>query len=266
VAAVAAMAALLALVILRPSPLPADDPQAQARGETAQPGAQDHGSHAPAAPGAMPASPAPPPPISAGDDYKALPTQILLTPDDPARPIELVYIFWYGCGTCRRIDPAVEQYSLSLPHDVRFVRIPAMFERNATWMNHARFFYVMDQLGREKDLHGAIFAEVQDRGGSDPSSGHALAGLADFDSMARFAERNGIARSDFEAAWNSPETEARFRHALDYINHLDLDAVPAMGVNGRYGFAIAQGGVGRFFETAQKLMADERARLAAKGE
>ncbi|MDR1313703.1 MAG: thiol:disulfide interchange protein DsbA/DsbL [Deltaproteobacteria bacterium] len=200
-------------------------------------------------------------PIVEGDDYKALGSVLTLTPENSEKPLELVYIFWYGCGTCRRIDPAVDQFVRGLPADVRAVRIPAMYEPNPLWMNHARLYYALDTLGKEAELHGRIFAAVQDEGGAD-ADGHAAAGLAAFDQMARFAEQNGISSSEFTAAWNSPDTEAKFQRGLAFINNLDLDSVPAMGVNGRYAFPISRGGAARFFDTAQKLLADERARVA----
>jgi thiol:disulfide interchange protein DsbA len=227
-------------------------PAAPAPGQDAAPGA--------AAPAAQPRAQAP---IVEGRDYNAVGTPLKLTPDEEGKPLELVYIFWFGCGTCRRIDPAVTQFFSTLPEDVRAFRIPAMYEPNATWMIHARLFYTLDQLEREQGLHGALFAEVQDNGGTDPGTGHPLAGLTDLESMIRFAESRGIAREEFEAAWNSPETMERYRKALAYIDNLNLDSVPAMGVNGRYGFPIGRGGPGRFFATAQKLLDDERARLAA---
>jgi thiol:disulfide interchange protein DsbA len=179
--------------------------------------------------------------------------------------VELVYVFWYGCGTCRKLDPAVDQYLRSLPGDVRAFKIHAMYEPNTLWMTHARLFWTLETLGKEEELHQAIFAEVQDKGGTDPESGHAMAGLTDPESMARFAESKGIPREEFAAAWNSPETEQKFRKALDYISNLDLDAVPGMGVNGRYAFSISKGGAGRFFETAQRLIEDERGSLPDGG-
>jgi thiol:disulfide interchange protein DsbA len=184
-----------------------------------------------------------------------------LTPDDPDRPLEFVYIFWYGCGTCRRLDPAMDQYVSFLPGDVRVSRIPAMYEGNALWMDHARLFYALDTLGREAALHSKIFEAVQDTGPPD-ASGHAAAGLANFEQMARFAAQNGISREEFERAWNSPETSARFQRGLAFINNIDVDSVPAVAVNGRYAYTVSRGGIPRFLDTAQKLLADERERLA----
>ncbi|MDR1039127.1 MAG: thiol:disulfide interchange protein DsbA/DsbL [Deltaproteobacteria bacterium] len=219
-----------------------------------------------APPAAVPAQgSAPPPaaqaPIAEGADYKVLSKPGTLTPDTPDRPLELVYVFWYGCGTCRRIDSTMDQYSLSLPRDVRSYRIPAMYEPNELWMNHARLFYALDVLGKESELHSRIFEAVQDTGPPD-ASGHIAAGLANFDEMASFAERNGISRADFEKAWNSPETASRFQAGLEFINNMDLDSVPAIGVNGRFAVPISRGGVPRFLDTANKLLADERARIA----
>ncbi|MDR2459362.1 MAG: thiol:disulfide interchange protein DsbA/DsbL [Deltaproteobacteria bacterium] len=181
---------------------------------------------------------------------------------DTNTPLELVYIFWYGCGTCRRMDPSIDQFAKNLDPDVTFVKIPAMHAPNISWMTHARLFYALDYLGVEKELHQEVFVEVQDRGGMD-DEGHRLAGLSNLDSMSSFAEKHGIKREDFLAAYNSPEVEARMQSALAFIDNLDIPSVPAMAVDGRWAFTL-QGakGIGYFFQTAIKLLNDDREALA----
>jgi thiol:disulfide interchange protein DsbA len=185
---------------------------------------------------------------------------------DAEEPLELINLFWYGCGTCRQIDPIVDQYKRGLKSDVVFKKIHTMYAPNPLWMIHAQLFHTLDYMGKEAELHKDIFVEVQENGGTD-GEGHQLAGLTDLISAADFAARKGIPREDFIAAWNSPEVKARMDHALTFIDNLNLDSVPAFVVNGKWSFPIIRGkGLGHFFQTAEKLMADERELLAKSGQ
>ncbi|MDR2349613.1 MAG: thiol:disulfide interchange protein DsbA/DsbL [Deltaproteobacteria bacterium] len=220
---------------------------------------------APAAFGQTPAAPAtPPPPLEFGVDYKStLGPRTLLK--DTGKPLELVYVFWYGCGSCRELDPSVDQYAKLLPPDVVFAKIHAMYAPNLLWTNQARLFHTLQYLGKEEELHKEIFKEVQENGGTD-GEGRALAGLADLDSMLLFAEKHGISKEDFTKAWESPEVEKRFQLALTFIDNLDIDSVPAMAVNGKWAFTVMRGkGRGHFFRTADELLARERELLSGSG-
>ncbi|MDR1165224.1 MAG: thiol:disulfide interchange protein DsbA/DsbL [Deltaproteobacteria bacterium] len=211
----------------------------------------------PAAP-ANPTAPADSVALVLGEDYREAVTPLpLLAETEP--PLELVYIFWYGCGTCRRLDPLVSQFFKTLAPDVKFTSVPALFAPNATWMAHGKLFFALEYLGKEKALHAKVFAAVQD---NLDSTGHG-GGLTTFPEQLAFAKENGIAEADFAAAYNSPEVERRIQAVLAFVDNLDIDSVPAMGVGGRYSFSISRAGAGRFFQTAEALLEAERARLAS---
>ena len=68
----------------------------------------------------------------------------------PAQPtsvapgkVEVVEVFWYGCGHCFALDPAIESWrNKGKPPYVEFVRVPAMW--NDTTRMHARVFYTAE--------------------------------------------------------------------------------------------------------------------------
>jgi hypothetical protein len=163
------------------------------------------------------------------------------------------------------MDPAIDQFAKKLAPDVTFEKIPAMHAPNSMWMVHARLFYALDYLGKEKELHKDLFVAVQEDGGTD-EDGHALAGLVTLESMVAFATAHGISQEEFEKAYNSPEVQMRMDQALRFIDNLKIPSVPAMAVNGRWAFTL-QGnkGQGFFFQTAERLLSDDRAALAASG-
>jgi thiol:disulfide interchange protein DsbA len=219
----------------------------------------------PAQPAQGPAQPATPaqapvedPEIIPGRDYKELARPRRLDPE-PADQVELVYVFWFGCGACRLMDPVISQYELSKPEGVRITRIPALYEPNEYWMTHGRLFYALDALGKERELHQAVFEAIQGREDSQDHS-HAEGGLIDIASIVAFAESHGIAKADFMKAWDSPEVKAKMDDSLAFITAMRIDSTPSMAVNGRYSFSLTRKGTNFFLATAEFLAAKERAR------
>ena len=96
----------------------------------------------------------------------AQPTQV--APDK----VEVVEVFWYGCGPCFHLDPTIEAWrKKDKPAYVEFRRVPVMW--NETTRAHARLFYTLVALGKLDQLHGAVFNEIHVNGNfladSDPA-------------------------------------------------------------------------------------------------
>jgi thiol:disulfide interchange protein DsbA len=74
-----------------------------------------------------------------------------LVPTQPtvggADKIEVAEFFWYGCPHCYTFEPAINDWvENSKPANVRFVRIPAMW--NGLLVLHARLFFTEEILVR----------------------------------------------------------------------------------------------------------------------
>ena len=72
-----------------------------------------------------------------GEHYvRMVPTQPTVGGADK---IEVAEFFWYGCPHCYDFEPYINRWDESKPANVRFVRIPAMW--NQMLSRHAQLFY-----------------------------------------------------------------------------------------------------------------------------
>ena len=87
-----------------------------------------------------------------------------------------------------------------------------------------RLFYTLETLGLVPTLHRKVFAAIHnDR-----------ARLRTPEDMAAFALKNGVDPVRFMTAYGSPEVAALGQQARQLAEAYKIDAVPAMGVQGRY--------------------------------
>jgi thiol:disulfide interchange protein DsbA len=177
--------------------------------------------------------------------------------DDSDNKIEVVILSWYGCGTCRRTDSTTNMFGDSLPEDVRVVKLPAMFEDNDEWYNHAKLFLVLEELGLESKLRSNVFETVQQA--ASPTGHSGSYGLISRESQETYALTKGISKADFNSAYDSPNVEGKLARIRSFVSNAALDAVPGMIINGRYVFTFVNGP--GYYELAQKLIDQERKRL-----
>jgi thiol:disulfide interchange protein DsbA len=172
----------------------------------------------------------------------------------PAQPtnvapgkVEVVEFFWYGCGHCFKLDPAVETWrGKGKPQYVEFARVPAMW--NDTLRMHARLFYTAEALGKLEELHSTIFREIHVN--NDP--------LSTVEQMTAFFKKHGVSPDEFQKAFASFAVESKLQRA-DFLNRRYLiNSVPQVAINGKYltdeGMA---GGEPELFQIIQELAAHE---------
>ena len=156
----------------------------------------------------------------------------------PAQPtsvapgkVEVVEVFWYGCGHCFALDPAIESWrGKGKPANVEFVRVPAMW--NETTRMHARVFFTADLLGKLEQLHAAIFREINVKG--DP--------LNTVEKIAAFFAENGVSSDDFQKAFSSFAVENKLQRA-DFLNRrYRIESVPTVIVNGKFKTDVSMAG------------------------
>ncbi|MDR2443149.1 MAG: thiol:disulfide interchange protein DsbA/DsbL [Deltaproteobacteria bacterium] len=195
------------------------------------------------------------PPTDANGNLKPIlrPSRLNDTDDK----IEVVYLFWYGCGHCRQTDAATTMFLNSLPSDVRVERIHVLFDGASYWRAHGRLFYTLDQLGVEKTLHSKIFETIFQNA---RAQGGALS-LITPQSQETFAAANGIARAAFKAAFDSPDVIGRMERVIAFTDNSGIDAVPGFIINGRYQYTYFGGPA--FYQQAEMLINLERERLKA---
>ncbi len=159
------------------------------------------------------------------DYFRLVPTQPTIGSADR---IEVAEFFMYSCPHCFTIDAAVEKWSADLDAGVRFLRVPAIFNRVA--QVHAQLFYSAELLaanGTLEDpaaLHTTVFVEFHQRGNR----------LLTEDAARKLFERFGVPAAAFDKAWSSFPVDQKMRVASDLVRRYGISAVPAFVVNGKY--------------------------------
>ncbi|HEX2494017.1 MAG TPA: thiol:disulfide interchange protein DsbA/DsbL [Steroidobacter sp.] len=180
-----------------------------------------------------------------GANYqKIVPAQPTSAP--PGR-VEVAEVFWYGCGHCYALDPAIESWrSKGKAAYVDFVRVPAMW--NETTRMHARVFFTAEALGKLDALHSLIFREIHVNG--DP--------LNSVDKIKAFFQQHGVGGEEFTKAFSSFSVENKLQRA-DFLNRrYRISSVPAFIVNGKYKTgADDAGGESQLFMLIDELAAHE---------
>jgi thiol:disulfide interchange protein DsbA len=180
-----------------------------------------------------------------GTNYvKLVPAQP--TSVDPGQ-VEVVEVFWYGCGFCYALDPALESWQArNKPAYVEFVRVPAMW--NETVRLHARVFYTAEMLGKLDELHTPIFREIHAKGNN----------LNSVDRITAFFREHGVSTDEFQKAFSSFAVESKLQRA-DLLNRrYRIDSVPAIIVNGKYKTDVGMAGSeSQLFDLISELAASE---------
>ncbi len=183
-----------------------------------------------------------------------------LVPTQPtvggADKIEVAEFFWYGCPHCWTFEPTINGWAENdKPADVRFVRIPAMW--NGLLVLHARLFYTEEILARNgtiKDpelFRETVFQEYHQRGNR----------LASENSIQKLFERFGVSEEEFSRTWNSFEVDQKMRVAQDLARRYSISSVPAIIVNGKYRTGAQEVGSNeKWLELVEELIARESAR------
>ncbi len=175
-----------------------------------------------------------------GVHYKATPTR-LATSDD--NKIEVIELFSYSCPHCFRLDPQVQKWKETLPENVTFKQVPAIFRDS--WLQLARVFYAAEATGDLEKLHPLIFnaIHVEKRR------------LQTEDQLLDFVAEQGIDRDGFEKMMNSMTVKAKVKKALVLSQTSGITGVPAMVVNGQYRTdAPLAGGMDQMLKTVDFLI------------
>jgi thiol:disulfide interchange protein DsbA len=137
--------------------------------------------------------------------------------------IEVIEFFWYECPHCNAFEPALDAWAKKQPEDVAFRRVPVWF-RDEPFTTQQRLFYALESLGLLASLHRKVFAAIH--------NDHVR--LRTAEDLSAFALNNGVDPLKFIAAYNSFTVQSKAQQARQTAAAYKIDAVPAMGVQGRY--------------------------------
>jgi thiol:disulfide interchange protein DsbA len=180
----------------------------------------------------------------AGVDYFELKDR---QPTDSPGKVEVLEFFWYGCPHCYTLEPAIEQWAGKLPKDVVFKRVPAPF--NKQWEIGARAYYALEAIGEVDRITPVLFDAIH-RGGVKANDEKAIAEVL---------AKNNVDMAKYNAAFKSFGVDAKINKAKQMISGYNLDAVPAIAVNGKYIVSASQaGGQKRMLDVVDYLIGQSR--------
>ena len=137
--------------------------------------------------------------------------------------IEVIEFFWYGCPHCSAFEPTLDAWQKTLPGDVVFRRIPIAFSEEP-FGAHQRIFFALDSLGLVNTMHRNVFYAIH----NDRMR------LAKPEEIGAFMAKNGIDAAKFLEAYDSFSVQTKAAQARQLSQGYKIDAVPALGVQGRY--------------------------------
>ena len=144
-------------------------------------------------------------------------------PAGPPGKIEVIEFFWYECPHCNAFEPALEAWTKRQPDDVAFRRVPVWF-REEPFSAQQRLFYALEALGVLPTLHRKVFYAIH---------GERIR-MRTPEDFSAFALKNGIDPLKFIAAYNAFGVQSKALQARQIASAYKIDAVPAMGIQGRY--------------------------------
>jgi thiol:disulfide interchange protein DsbA len=143
-------------------------------------------------------------------------------PVETTNKIEVLEFFWYGCIHCYNLEPKLETWLKTLPKDVEFRRVPAVF--NDRWAHDASIFYAFEALGLLDKLHRPFFDAIhRDRLRTDR-----------WPELSLWLEKQGVDVKKFETTLKSFGVQSKMRRAIRLTTAYKIDGTPAMAVHGRY--------------------------------
>ena len=161
--------------------------------------------------------------------------------------ITVVEVFSYSCQHCYKLESAINPWVDSLPEDVTFERLPAMF--GGIWDLHGRLFLTLQVIKAEQRVHTAVFEAI--RNGNR---------LATPEAMADLLEVEGISKQLFLGVYHSFAVQAKVNDAKQKVQAFGVNGVPAMIVEGKYRFDLRAGGPKGMLKLAERLINQERER------
>lgn len=156
-----------------------------------------------------------------GKDFDAV-TQVIAT-DDPTK-IEVMEIFWYGCGHCYQMETPITPWVKKLPEDVVFKRLPGL--PNPSWAPMAKAYFTMESLGLMNKLHHQLFDAIHKHKKLNPTDEKAAINW--------IANNGGVDRKKVESTFNSFTINTNLKRAAQIFRSSGATGVPTLVIDGKY--------------------------------
>lgn len=185
--------------------------------------------------------------FEAGKDYEVLPSAVAT--DDKSK-VEVVEVFWYGCGHCYNFEPMVGAWQKKQDSQVYLKKVPAMW--NGDMKLHARAFYAAQSLNKMPLMHNVIFTSMN-------VEGKRLRSESDIEKL---FVKNDVDAETFKKVFNSFGVNSQVRLAESRSRSYRIQGTPEMVVNGKYRVSSNMtGSQSKMLEVVDFLVAKEKASL-----
>ncbi|MDO8825822.1 thiol:disulfide interchange protein DsbA/DsbL [Methylophaga sp.] len=155
-----------------------------------------------------------------GEHYE--PTSQRMAKNTSSEQIEVMELFSYSCPHCFTLDSQIMQWKETLPENVKFTQVPAIFRDS--WLQLARVFYAAQVTGDLDKLHKALFNAIHiDKRRLDTE-----------ERLLDFVAEQGIDREKFAETMNSFTVKTNVKKALVISQTAGVSGVPSIIVDGRY--------------------------------
>ena len=157
--------------------------------------------------------------------------------------VEVAELFWFGCGHCFALEPAIKEWKKNIPANAEFKKVPAIF--SARWEFHGQAFYTMQSLGAPEEAYDEFFSTIHIKRAPLNNMGQLVSFLAKFN----FTEEQ------VNSAFNSFDVNNKMRAAKKITRQSGATGVPAIVVDGKY-LTSQQlaGGTGELFQVVNQLI------------
>lgn len=171
------------------------------------------------------------------------PTSQRMAKNTSADKIEVIELFSYSCPHCFTLDSQIMKWKETLPENVTFVQVPAIFRDS--WLQLARVFYAAQVTGDSEKLHKALFNAIHiDKRRLDTE-----------ERLLDFVAEQGIDRKKFAETMDSFTVKTNVKKALVISQTAGVSGVPSIIVDGRYHTdAPKAGGMTEMLEVAEHLI------------
>ena len=173
-----------------------------------------------------------------GRDYGSLSKPLPIRQDGV---VDVIEIFWYGCGHCFNLAPVISNWAKQKDSYVNYQKMPV------TWgpvhQLHAKLFYTIEALGIGETGHSAVFTAIHKEGNF----------LASEVAIIDFLEKLGINKSETTKYMNSFSVRQKVKRAIEITKQFKVTATPMMFVDGKYRIE-AKGGSSKMLKVVDHVI------------
>ena len=138
----------------------------------------------------------------------------------PAGKVEVLEFFWYSCGHCYNLEPALLEWKKSLAPHVYFRRSHVAFRGTV----QPQLYFTLAAMGLDERLGPRVFEAIHVE--RNP--------LQTPQAVMAWAKDEGLAMKEFESHWSSSRVSSAMRRATDMMQAHEVDSVPRFTIAGRY--------------------------------